>query len=261
MNKKKLILLIGGGVIALALVALFVVVLSLDKIVKAGVETVGPTLTKTTVTLDGVSIGPIRGFGEIRNLVVGNPEGYQGEYAITLGKAHLDLDPGSLLGDKLVVESMVVEGVDIILEGGLKENNLTAIQKNVASFAGATETTPAEPAPEPAANEGAAKKLQVNHFKIEGAKVHLRLSMLGGGNLTITAPPIEMSDLGTGPDGITVAELVKRAMKELTDDVLIAAGKAVADKGTEALGSAAKESGEAVNKAAEGVKNLFKKKE
>lgn len=263
MKKKKLILIVAGSLVALVLVAMVLVVMSLDRIVKTGVETVGPKLTKTTVTLDGVSIQPVLGSGEITGLEVGNPAGYQGEFAIKLGRAHLDLSPGSLLKDKVVIESMVVEGAEIILEGGLKDNNLTAIQKNVASFSGPADEAPA-PAGEPA-ESAAAKKLQVDHFKIEGVKVHLRLTMLAGQNLTITAPPVEMTGLGTGPDGITAADLVKRAMKQLTDDVLVAAGKAVTEAATQAGNQAIDEAGksatEAVGKASEGLKNLFNKKE
>ena len=180
----------------------------------------------------------------------------------------------------------MVEGPEIILEGGLSENNLTAIQKNINAAVGATGTAPA--ADEPA---GAQKKLQVNLFKLTGAKVHLRLAMLGGRNVTIPAPDFELTDLGTGPEGITAGELVKLAMNALTADVLAAsasalsgmgqeladavareaterAGQAVkqvtdaADKAVgEALGGATKETTEAVGKATEGIKNLFKRQD
>ncbi|HAV64638.1 MAG TPA: hypothetical protein DCY13_20010 [Verrucomicrobiales bacterium] len=259
MNKKKLILLIGGGLLVLLLAAAFVAVLNLDRIVKTGVESVGPRLTRTTVSLDGVSIRPFRGFGEIKGLEIGNPAGYEGEFAIRLGNAHLDLDPGSLTAEKVVIESMLIEGAEVILEGGLKDNNLTAIQKNVAEFSGTQEAAPAD---EPADQQGASKKLEVRQFRIAGAKVHLRLSAMAGRNVTLIAPDIVLSDLGTGPEGITVAELVQRAIKQLTDEVILLAGREAAKAGTEALKDAAeKGAGEAVNQAAEGLKNLFQKKQ
>jgi hypothetical protein len=264
MNKKKLLLGIVGVVVALLVITVAVVTLKLDSLVKAGVETVGPQLTRT---LEGVKIGILSGSGALNGLVVGTPEGYQAEYTMKMGHASLALQPGSLLSDKLVIKSLVVEGPEIILEGGLNENNLTALQKNINDAVGATGTAPAE---DEAA--GAQKKLQVNLFKLTGAKVHLRLAMLGGRNVTIPAPDIEFTDLGTCPEGITAGELVKRTMNKLTTDVLAAAAKSVANLGkevtdaaskaaTDAIGGATKESTEAVGKATEGIKNLFKKQD
>lgn len=267
MNKKKIILGIVGGVVALLVITVAVVTLKLDSLVKAGVETVGPQLTRTTLTLEEVKIGILSGSGALNGLVVGTPKGYKAEYTLKMGHASLALQPGSLLSDKLVIKSLVVEGPEIILEGGLNENNLTALQKNINEAVGATGTAPVE-----GETAGAQKKLQVDLFKLTGAKVHLRLAMLGGRNVTIPAPDIEFTDLGTGPDGITAGELVKRTMNKLTTDVLAAAAKSVANLGkevtdaaskaaTDAIGGATKESTEAVGKATEGIKNLFKKQD
>jgi hypothetical protein len=269
MNKKKIILGIAIGLVLVVVLAVVIVASKLDTIVETAIETVGPKLTKTSLQLEKVSIRPLSGGGSVNGLVLGTPEGYKAEYTIKMDKAELSISPGSLLSDKIVVKSIVVESPEIILEGGLKENNLTAIQNNVTAAVGAGGTTQA-----PATTEGdaaAQKKLQVDHFKFTGARVHLRLSMLAGKNVTITAPDVELTNLGTGPEGITSAELVKLAMTKLTGDILIAAAKSVGELGKEAanaagkaasdaVGAAAKESGDAVNKASEGIKNLFNKK-
>ncbi len=264
MNKKKIIIGIVGGLLAVLIIAVLIVATKLDAIVETGIKTVGPKLTKTTIQLEKVSIRPLSGSGAVSGLVVGSPDGYKAEYTMKMDHAHLSIKPMSLLSDKVVVDTIIVDGPEIILEGGLKENNLTAIQKNVTDTVGAggatAPTTPA--ASEPA---GASKKLQLNHLKLTGIKVHLRLSMLAGKNITIAAPDFEIKDLGTGPEGITVGEIVKRALNELTAEVLAAAAKSVADAGKDAanaaVGTATKESTEAVGKAAEGLKSLFKKKE
>ncbi len=265
---KKIIIGAAVALLAVFIIAAGVVTAKLDTIVEHAVETVGPQLTKTPITLDKVTIGLLSGSGEVDGLVVGTPEGYKAEYTMKVAHTHLAIKPGSLLSDKLVVDKIVVEGPEIILEGGLKENNLTAIQKNVnAAVGGGAATAPATAEP-----AGAQQKLQVNHFELTGAKVHLRLSALAGKNITITAPDIQLKDLGTGPEGITAGELTKRAMDALTADILTAAAKSVADLGkdaaaaagkaaTEAVGTSSKEATEAVGKATEGLKSIFKKKE
>jgi hypothetical protein len=90
--------------------------------------------------------------------------------------------------------------------------------------------------------------------------------MLAGKNVTITAPDIELKDLGTGPEGITGAELTKLALNAITRDVLSAAGKSIGELGKDvtdaankAAGAASKEASEAADKATDGIKNLFKK--
>lgn len=271
MNKKKLILGLLAALLGVFVIVILIIAAKLDGIVETGIETVGPQLTKTSITLEGVSIRPLRGSGDINGMIVGNPGGYKGEFAIKMNHAHLAIKPGSLLADKVVIDEMTVEAPEIILEGGLKDNNLTAIQKNVndAVGGGGGPAAPGAPATE---GGGAQKKLQVNHFKLTGARVHLRLSMLAGQNVTITAPDVEFHDLGTGPDGITVGELVKRALNELTAATLAAAAKSVGELGkdaanaagkaaADAVGGGSKEATEAVGKATEGLKNLFKKKE
>lgn len=260
MNKKKIIIGIIGGLLAVLIIAVLIVAAKLDTIVEKGIETVGPQLTKTTIELEKVSIKPLSGSGTVTGLVVGSPTGFKAEYTMKMGHASLAIKPSSLLSDKVVIDEIIVDGPEIILEGGLKENNLTAIQKNVNDTVGGAAAAPAAEAP-----AGAQKKLQVNYFKLTGAKVHLRLSMLAGKNVTITAPDIELKDLGTGPEGITVGEVVKLAMNKLTGEILNAAAKSVADIGKDAanaaVGAASKESTEAVGKATEGLKSLFKKKE
>ena len=268
MKKKKLILGVLAVIVGVVVIVLLIVAAKLDGIVKAGIETVGPSLTKTTVSLGGVSIRPLRGSGAIKGLVVGNPAGYKGDYSIKMDLAQLAIKPGSLLADKIVIDDVTVAGPEIILEGGLKDNNLTAIQKNVNDAVGLQSggTAPATPA---AGGSGAQKKLQINHFKLTGAKVHLRLAMLAGKDVTIAAPDVEFHDLGTGPEGITVPELVKRVLNELTAGTLTAAAKSVGELGTQAADAAGKAATEAVSggskeaasKVTEGVKSLFKKKE
>ena len=72
----KKVLLIVAVLVVVAVVALFVVGSNLDGIVKKAVETAGPKITQTSVTLDGVSLSPRSGSGAIKGLTVGNPSGY-----------------------------------------------------------------------------------------------------------------------------------------------------------------------------------------
>lgn len=248
---------IAIGVLVVLIVALVAVALSINSIVKKGVETVGPRVTKTTVTLDGIAIMPLSGGGTVNDLLVGMPEGYKSAHSIKVHKASLSVSPGSLLSDKIVVKSVKVEGPDIILEGGLQENNLTQILKNVEEFTGSPEDQKTkEGAP------GAPKKLQVNEFVLKDAQVTVLFNMLGK-PLSVTIPEIRLTDLGTGPDGITPAELTERVLEEIIKQTTVVVTKAVGDVGkfaTDAVKDVGGTATETTKKATEGIKNIFKKK-
>ena len=166
---KKYIIRIAIVAVVLLIAAVVVIALSLDSIIKKGVETVGPQITRTELKLDGVSISILSGSGTLKGFLLGNPEGFKTTAAIKAGEVSLGVQPGSVLSDKVHVTHVKVINPEITFEGTLgTKNNLSKILENVeaATGGGGTNATPSAPAP---ANSGAAKKLQVDDFLISGA--------------------------------------------------------------------------------------------
>jgi uncharacterized protein involved in outer membrane biogenesis len=259
---KKILLRIVIGVVVLIIVVALGVHFFLDGAVKSGIETLGPKMTKVDVKLDAVSISLLSGSGKIKGLVVGNPEGYKTPHAISIGTASLTLKPGTLLSDKLVIKSINVEAPEITFEGGLKGNNLSKILANLnenTSGPGGTNVAGATPKEE----KKASKKLEVDDFTITGAKLDANITDLGGKTMTLPLPTIHLSNLGTGPDGITATELTKQVIsaieKQALETVTSEAGNLgnMAGNLTKGLGTNA---GSTLNNAAKGIGNLFKKK-
>src|SRR2546426_6400479 len=94
-------------IVLVLLVALVVAVfLSLNSIVKKGLETVAPKITKVAVELEGVQVSPFFGFGRITGLVIGNPEGVKTEAAIKMGHVHVSLNPASVLSRTILVRQI-----------------------------------------------------------------------------------------------------------------------------------------------------------
>jgi hypothetical protein len=256
MRKLKKIILVGVlGLLVLAVIAVIVVGLSLGTIVKTGVNTVGPKLTQTTLTVDAVDVSLLTGSAKVKNLVIGNPEGYKAPNAISVGVASVSVAPMSVLSDKIVVKSIRVEAPEITFEGNpLGANNLKKLQENVnaaaASLQGAPSTNKTEAAAGPAKP---GKKLEVDEFVITGAKIHY------GTGPTLPLPDIHLTDLGKGPDGITPVELTKDVLSEVVTGTLKAVGTAAANVGKEATKEATKAVGESVGKVTSGIGGLFKK--
>lgn len=248
---KKLIKILVVLVVLLV-VAVFVASFFIGSIIKTGVETVGPKVAKVPIKLDGANLSLLGGSGGMSGLVVGNPEGYKSESAIKVGKVNLAVVPGSVLADKLVIKSIEVRSPEITLEGGLTENNLTKIQKNIQEFVGAGGGKKADGGGDKG-DQGASKKLQVDDFLISGARVN---AVVLGKSITVPIPDIHFTNLGQGPEGITAGDLMTKAF----NDVITEALSAVAKSATGAVGDAAKGATDSLNKATKGIGDLFKKK-
>lgn len=257
---KKILVWCGLGLLALIVVAVVVVGLFLGGIVKTGVETVGPKLTKTSLTVGAVDLSVLTGSATVKNLVVGNPQGYKAPNAISVGVAAVRIAPLSVLSDKVVIKSIRVEAPEITFEGNpLGANNLKQIEDNVNAAAGAAPSPARQPA-KTAAPAKPGKKLEVDDFLITGAKVHF------GTGPTLSLPDIHLTNLGAGPDGITPAELTKDVLNQVVSGTLKAVAKNAANlgKGAENLGKGAEKSAEnagkeGVNAVKQGIGKLFGK--
>ena len=248
---KKILLGIVIGLLVLIIVAVIVVGLFLGKIVKAGVNTVGPKITQTTLTVDAVDVSLLTGSATVKNLVVGSPEGYKAPNAISLGVTAVSVAPMSVLSDRIVVKSLRLESPEITFEGNpLGANNLKKIQDNVnAAAANFQSPLSTNQPPKTAAPAKPGAKLEVDDFLITGAKVHISTGV------TLPLPDIHLTDLGKGPDGITAAELTKEVLAQVTDETL----KAVAKSATNLGKDAGKTVGAGVNKITTGIGGLIKK--
>jgi uncharacterized protein involved in outer membrane biogenesis len=194
---------------------------------------------------------------------VGNPEGFKTPSAIQLGEATFALKPASLLSDKIVIKSINVQGPEITYETDLSHNNLSKILSNLQEATSGGRKEPAKPQ-EPGQPKAAkpAKKLEVDEFIIAGGRIHVSVTALGGGTATVPLPDIHLQDLGTGPDGITPAELIKTVLEAIKKGAAQAASGAVTDIGkgavyvTKDIGNTGTNT---IQKVTKGLGNLFKK--
>lgn len=248
---KKLLLVTGVALLVLILVAVIVVGLFLGKIVKAGINTVGPKITQTTLTVDSVDVSMLTGSARVKNLVIGNPEGFKAPNAISVGLASVSISPMSVLSDKIVVKSVRVESPEITFEGNpFGANNLKKIQDNVnAAAANFQSPLSTNQPPKTAAPAKPGAKLEVDEFTITGGKIHF------GTGPTLPLPDIALHDLGKGPDGITAADLTKQVLSEVVSGTVKAVGGAAVNVGRDA----GKALGGDVNKITTGIGGLFKK--
>jgi hypothetical protein len=250
---KKILLIIVAVVLVLIIVAVLVVGVFLDKIVKAGVEAVGPKIVQVPITVDAINLSLLTGSAKVEKLVIGNPDGYTTPYAISIGLASVGVNPFTVLSDKIVVRSIEIKNPEITFEGGLGESNLGKIMDNVDAISRSGGPAPA--AAKPGGKPKPAKKIEVDDFLITGAKVHISLTGLGGKEVTLPLPTIHLTDLGKGVGGLTATDLTRAVLQSITSATIKVVASSATDigKGVENLGGAG------VDKLKSGLGGLFGK--
>jgi len=248
------------GVIGAVLLVLIIVVAAgfffTGAIVKAGVERVGPIITKTDVKLDAAVISIFNGSGELKGFTLGNPAGFKSPEAIKVGSVGVKLDAPTVFNKKVVIHSIRVDAPEITYEAALSGSNIGKILDNIkASASQAPAGTNS--------SSGTQKVLQVDEFVITGGKIHATASVIGGITATLPLPEIRLADLGKGPDGITPAELSAKVFSELVDQVAKTVAKDAANIGkgfTDKAKGIGDEAQDRLKKAGSGVTDLLKNK-
>jgi hypothetical protein len=252
--------------VIIALVALYMFGSGvINKTIKTGVETYGPQVTQTDVTLEDVNISILSGSGSLKNLNIGNPEGYKSENIFALGEIDVNVEIGSLLSDKIIIEHIIIRKPEISYEKTLMSSNVKKLMKNIEEFTG-PKTEPATPE-EPEPQEPSSKQVVVKKLLIEGGSIYV--GAMGVGQV-VPLPTIEMTDIGESGDTMTPVEVFDLILSKIltsigpaianAGDILKEQGQAALDSATEeaseSLGEAA---GDAANKVSEGIKGLFGK--
>jgi len=268
MIKKVLLVLIVLAIIGAGAIY-FVGSSALNKGVKAGVETFGPKVTQTPVTLESVNLSILSGSGTLKGLYVGNPEGFKSENIFALGQIDVEVDTKSLLSDKIVINKIHIKQPAISYEKTLTGSNVKALLKNIEEFTGpaSEDEEPAAAAEEEKDQTGAKKQVVIKQLVIEDGTIYV--GALGAG-ITAPLPRIEMNDIGEEGNQKSVVEVINLVLTE----VLKSIGPAIANTGKlaqesgKAVLDAAKESGsglqdvggaatDTLKKAGEGIKSLF----
>ena len=206
----------------------------LGDITKAGIETLGPRITKVSVKVDQVNLSLLSGSASVKGLVVGNPPGYQAPNAISAGLISVGINPFSILSDKIVLRSLRLESPEITFEGSLSGNNLSTLLNNVNGTAKETAQNGGAVPSGPGAPAKPSRKYEVDDLLITGARVHVIIAELGGKETTLVLPPIHLTNLGTNKEGITVADLSRSVLNAIVTATVKAVAAAGANLGKNA---------------------------
>jgi len=222
MNRK---VIFGGiGVLVVVVIAVVVVLMSsIDRIVKAAVETYGSEMTKAKVELADVNISASSGAGTLKGFSVGNPAGFTTPRAFYLGEVTVEIEPSSITTDTIVINRIMVRAPQVTYElasnGG---TNLSTLQKNIEAYTGG-------PSKSQPAKEGG-KKMLIKELTISEGKLGVAAAFLGGKQLDANLPTIRLTDIGKEKNGATAGEVAEQVMAAISKSATSAVSSLNLDK-------------------------------
>ena len=247
----KLLLKIAAVLVLLGLIAVVAVGFFIGPIIVKAVNTIGPRVTGTAVTLDAAKLAPLSGGGTLAGLFVGNPQGWAGDRALYIGELRASVRTLSLLGDCIEVNEVFVDGPEFVFEKSLTGgSNIESLLKQIEANTGGG-TRPPEGAP-----AGKPLKFSVKSFRLQNAKMTL---MVAGQALSVPLPPLTITDLGVAEGGITADQVAGKVLRQVLAQMIPAAAEALKNVGAGALGGAVDGVSGAAKGAGDAAKGVFNK--
>lgn len=235
----------GAALVAVVVIAAVVVLGQLGRLIERGVETHGPGLTGTEVSLGGASVSIFSGEGELTDLRIGNPEGYSDDRAFDLGRIRVAIDPKSVTSDVIRIRQVVVDGPRLLAEFDASgRNNLKTILNHVRAAAGGGTST-SKPA-----SGGGGQKMIIEEFRFENAEARVLAPALKL-DKTLEIPPVVLKNLGARQGGAAAADIASQVLRPIVDATVGAATREYAKAQRDKLGDKAKD------KAREELNKLF----
>lgn len=261
----------------------------LNEGIRQGVETFGPKVTQTPITLETVDLSVLSGKGTLKGLYVGNPEGFKNENIFELGQIDVEVDIESLLTDRIIIKEIIIRKPVISYEKQMRSSNVSALMANIEAFTGPAKESPAttvasapEGAPaiegdatttQPAATESAAAEpaapapqVVIKHLLIEGGSIYV--GVLGVGQ-TIPLPTIEMNNIGAGDERMSPAEMINLILNKVVTSIgpaiagggelLTEGGKAIASAATDTVKNLDQTTGESIKAVGDAAEEAVKK--
>ena len=181
-------------IIVLIPVALYLV---REPLIKMAINNVGTSMTGTEVSVDDVTLSPFSGLVALHGLKVANPEGYSQNNVLQIDEARVRFTPSSLFSGVVKIQEVAVEAPQVLLEGGIEENNLLTLQNALMPAAEETPATKAksEPESEPESepkSEPTKLPAEIDVVQISNG----RIAMTGLVNASLNLSNITLRDIG-----------------------------------------------------------------
>ena len=206
MGKK--IAITFGVIFVLLIAGVLYVASNLDSIVKDVIEDQGSAALDTPVRVGSVSVALTDGAASISGLRIGNPDGFDSDYAVSLGSISASLDIASLNTDVIRITNVDVADAHIVAEQRGGRLNLKALLDGLPESSGTEEANEADES---------GKQVIIDRFTLTNPT--LDLVGFGDYDTTIEMGDVRVNNIGSSTAGAEVAD----AAQQLLSPILAAA--------------------------------------
>lgn len=230
----KLLIALFAGVVLLVIAGVVIVVMSINGLVKTGIEKGGTYALGVPTTLDSASVGLLSGKFSMKGLEVSNPTGFTDPNFFTLGEGAVQLDPQSFSQEVIQLPLLRFDGITANLEKKGGQSNYKVILDNLKKLSGSGGDSKPK---EPSADE---KKLVIQDLTIRDVTVKIDLLDAPGPGaalsklaaITIPIDEIKLTNVGQTGDGVAGSGVT---FGELTGIIVQAVMAAAIEKGGTAI--------------------------
>lgn len=195
--KNKALKIVAGFVVVI-IAGILLITLSLDGMIKSGIEENGSELLQTRVTVDNVSVSLFSGSGTISGFTVQNPDDFSDEQALYIEETSMKVDIRSLFTDQIVVNELIVESPDLFFEQIGVGVNLKKLNDNMDLDS----------------EESSETSLIIDYLLIEDGNVTVSSSLERERTTEVTLSEFTLNDIGRDGNN-TVKESVRQILKPL----------------------------------------------
>lgn len=190
---------IAGVLMALLIAGFVVFTISIDGMVKSGIEENGSELLQTVVEVEAVSISLFSGNGSITGFTVKNPGDFSDEQpALYIQEASLKLDIWSLFSDQIIINEIIVQSPKLFFEQKGFGANLKTLNDNMdLAFDKNSETT-----------------LIIDYLLIENSLVEVKTSIEEERTTEVSLAEFTLNDIGRDGNN-TVKQSVRQILEPL----------------------------------------------
>ncbi len=181
-----------------------------DSILKSGIEAAGSRVLQTEVTVSSVGVSPLSGSGGIRELRIGNPEGFNEPYAMELGGLDVAVEVGSVFSDVIVIESILIDAPVITYETRIRTDNIRTL---LANLGGGTEGSEQDDV------SGNGKRVIIRDFQMLAPRVNVSSAL---GSAEVNIPDLKLQNIGRDNAAVTVAEAGRQILAALNRELAAA---------------------------------------
>lgn len=193
----KKILKISIILIGLLILLVIGLTLSIDYILKSGIESTGSDMLQTQLSVESVNVSLFSGNVRFEGISIANPEGFDdGDSAMMIREIHLRMEPLSLFSDTIYIHELDVQVIDVLFEHTAEtgRSNIGQLRQNLEAYS--------------ASSEPRNIAVVIDQFAMIDATLTIRTDIPSVETYTATIPQVELSGIGRDEEADVTAVMI-----------------------------------------------------